>query len=152
RYQHASTMLETLSPYLLRAMRTFDPELLRADVRTLLVRSSDRQPPPDGADPARRALTKFLSLSEGPASWQRADRALTLHMLEGHAPRFFANEGVAPILDAAVRALATVPTNFPIGIDPTEAMARLDALYIQHERAAGTARLDDAALSRYIRS
>src|SRR5262249_36245239 len=90
--------------------------------------------------------------TEGNASWQRADRALTLHMLSGHAPRFFAAEGVGPALEASVRALAEVPTDFPPGIEATEAMARLDAIYVQHERGAGGARLDDAALTRYIRS
>jgi hypothetical protein len=51
-------------------------------------------------------------------------------MLEGHAPAFFEAEGVAPRLEAAVRALAAVPADFPAGLPPAEGMARLDALYV----------------------
>jgi len=39
RYHNACAMLEMLSPFLLAALRTFDPALLRTDVRTLLLRS-----------------------------------------------------------------------------------------------------------------
>src|SRR5262249_8919271 len=86
-------------------------------------------PPSDRAH-ADRALAAFLDRTRGPASWQRADRALTLHMLETHAPRFFAEAGLAGELEAARAALAGVPR--ALAPDPTAppAMARVDAAYL----------------------
>ncbi|WP_434386168.1 DUF6895 family protein [Melittangium boletus] len=85
-------------------------------------------------DEARRALTAFLALSQGPDDASRALRALTLHMLEGHAPRAFARWALGPALAAAVDALAEVPLALPPGLDAEEGMARVDAWFVRDAR------------------
>jgi hypothetical protein len=73
-------------------------------------------------------------LTNTTASFHRADRALTLHMLQGVAPRTFASLGLKASLDAALQTLTQVPNTFPPALDPFEAMARLDALYLRDLR------------------
>jgi hypothetical protein len=73
-------------------------------------------------------------LTNTTASFHRADRALTLHMLEGVAPRTFTTLGLQASLDAALETLTQVPNGFEPGLDPFEAMARLDALYLRDLR------------------
>ena len=151
RYARALELVYATGPVLGQAVRSFDARALREDLRGLLLRRHDQLAPAAGemADGARRALAAFLAATAGSASWQRADRALTLHMLESHAPGFFAAEALAPALDAAVAALAAVPADFPAGLFPPEAMARLDAIYVARERGLA-APLDGPALSRYV--
>ena len=83
---------------------------------------------------AKKALKAFFQAMDGTASHQRAELALTLHMLEGVAPKFFAEEQLAAPLKAALEGLKKVPATFPPSIDSDEAMARLDALYLRKVR------------------
>ena len=96
------------------------------------------------------ALEFFLGATAGGRGWERADRALILHMLEGHAPRLFADLRLGPVLDDAMRALASLPCDFPLELHPVEAMARVDALYLAAERGADRA-FDVNGLARYLR-
>jgi D-amino peptidase len=103
-------------------------------------------------DAADRALRAFLSLTEGEGDETRALRALTLHMLEGHAPGAFARRGLGPTLEAAVVALAEVPMALPPGLEPDVGMARLDAWYVRRERGLSHAPLAPSALRAYLES
>ncbi|OJH35944.1 DUF6895 family protein [Cystobacter ferrugineus] len=104
--------------------------------------------PPPGAP--ERALTAFLALTPGTDDASRALRALTLHMLEGHAPRTFAHWELGPVLGAAVDALAEVPLALPEGLAPDDGMARVDAWFVRHERSLPNRRLEPAALRAYL--
>ena len=103
-------------------------------------------------DEADRALRAFLSLTEGEGDEARALRALTLHMLEGHAPGAFARRGLGPTLEVAVAALAEVPLALPPGLDPEVGMARVDAWYVRRERGLSHAPLAPSALRAYLES
>ncbi len=86
------------------------------------------------AQAAAKALTALFEVMAGTASSQRAELALTLHMLEGLAPQFFAEHRLARPLKAALAALNKVPARFDPKIGADEAMARLDALYLRKVR------------------
>ncbi len=101
-------------------------------------------------DAVDRALGAFLALTAGEDDEARALRALTLHMLEGHAPGAFARRGLGPTLDAAVAALAEVPLELPPGLDPEVGMARVDAWYVRRERGLSHAALVPSALRAYL--
>jgi len=135
------------------AVAASDPVLarVRGDVGQMLARRFPQGRPVSRRDEARRALTWFLAAEGGlsqrralRAPWRSAqggarsaprfthlaDRALVLTMLAGHAPGFFAAEGLGGALAAAIDGLGDVPASFPVGLAPAEAMARLDALYL----------------------
>ncbi|PTL84484.1 M55 family metallopeptidase [Vitiosangium sp. GDMCC 1.1324] len=97
-----------------------------------------------------RALRAFLSLTEGPDDEARALRALTLHMLEGHAPGSFSRRELGPTLEAAVAALAEVPLELPAGLPPDVGMARVDAWYVRRERGLPHALLGPYVLRAYL--
>jgi D-amino peptidase len=106
-------------------------------------------PRTDAVDGALRA---FLSLTEGEGDEARALRALTLHMLEGHAPGAFARRRLGPTLESAVAALAEVPLVLPPGLDPEVGMARVDAWYVRRERGLPHAPLEPSVLRAYLES
>jgi D-amino peptidase len=133
------------------ALRDHDRRVALQDIAGLLLRELPAGAAPRLEGEARRALASFLGATAGSRSWQRADRALVLHMLAGHAPGFFRAEGLAPALDEALRALAAVPVGFPAGLHPAEAMARVDALYLGHHHGAARAG-DTLGLTAYVRS
>src|SRR5262249_58922658 len=118
-------VLAATEPPLGRALRAFAPAALREDAVAALARRFDRARPPPTGVAARRALAAFLRLTDGDEPWQIADRALTLHMLEGHAPAFFAAADVGPALVAAVARLVELPEALPPGLDAPDAMARV---------------------------
>ena len=99
---------------------------------------------------AGRALKAALSAMEGDAPWQRADLALTIHMLEFLAPRFFAEKKLAAASDAALKALQKIPAGFGVRLGGDEAMARLDGLYLSAVRGRCVRTFDRAALKRFI--
>ncbi len=101
-------------------------------------------------DAPERALTAFLSLSAGTDDISRALRALTLHMLEGHAPLAFAHWKLGPVLHAAVEALADVPLELPAGLEAEEGMARVDAWFVRHDRGLPTRHLAPSHLRAYL--
>jgi D-amino peptidase len=122
------------------------------DVAALANRGFERRPPPGRQPEARRALEALLARTDranGADDWARALRALTLHMLEGHAPAFFAAHQLGPVLAQAQRDLVSIPIEFPLALEPEQALARLDAVYVLHERGSPV-RPDGDALARYI--
>jgi D-amino peptidase len=133
-----------------RAVRSFDPARQVEDSVRLLLRSFDRARPEPVGDAARRALAAFLRVTDGEASWQLADRALALHMLEGHAPAFFAAADLRATLEAAVDRAGRLPGELPPGLDPFEAMWRLDGAYVRASRGLAHSRFPE--LRDYARS
>ncbi|MBI3185534.1 MAG: M55 family metallopeptidase [Myxococcales bacterium] len=127
-----------------------DPDFCE-DVLGLLSREFERKPTRRAPGAARAALRAFLGCTDGAADWQRALRALVLHMLEAHAPGFFRAQRLRSSLESALSALAEVPQSFPPELEPSDVMARLDALYLLGERSS----LSDAGageLRRYLRA
>lgn len=105
------------------------------------------RPPRPLAKTAKAALDFFLGATSGTAHWQRALRALTLFMLQGHAPRFFARHRLERAKGPALARLALVPRALPLELGALDAMSRLDAAWV--EWASGrTPALPDAAQAR----
>lgn len=75
-----------------------------------------------------RGLQALFRSMQGEATWQRADLALTLHMIEHVAPVTFAAHGLT------FPSLAEVPAEFDASLTDEEAMARLDVLYLRAVR------------------
>ncbi|GEM_PF-3194184 len=71
-----------------------------------------------------RGLQALFAAMGGDASWQRAELALTLHMIAHVAPRTFAEHQLRV-------SLPVVPTHFDGTLSDEEAMARLDMLYLR---------------------
>jgi D-amino peptidase len=146
---HATTAARAVLGDLLREPPG-SPGFLR-DVSSLFRLSAPPvQPPPSREDAAERALRAFLSLTQDTGADSRALRALTLHMLEGHAPAFFARAGLRPVLQAAVDALAQVPLELPLGLPPGEGMARMDAWYVRQERGLSHPVPTEYTLRQYL--
>jgi D-amino peptidase len=122
------------------------PWALAEDAGTLAARPFSRRPPALRSGEARRALESFLEQTHD-GEQELALRALTLHMLEGHAPRFFAAQQLGPVLDASVAALRVQPFDAPH--DEQLMMARLDAVYVLRERGR-KAEVDAGELQRCI--
>ncbi len=108
--------------------------IFREDAAVLLGRSFERRPLPPLEDAARSALAGFLQATVRGDEFGRALRALTLHMLEAHAPGFFARCGLGPMLRDALVALEAMPVSFTPWLHPDLGMARLDALYVLREQ------------------
>lgn len=100
--------------------------------------------------PAQRALEAFFRAMDGTRSHQRAELALTLHMLEFLAPQFFAEHKLKAPLAAALEGLKKVPAGFGAKLDPDEAMARLDALYLRKVRGLEPRKFSPVALKAAI--
>jgi hypothetical protein len=100
--------------------------------------------------PAQRALTALHHQLAGKPGWAAADWALTLHMLERLAPRFFVDEHLSDELDHALEALTKMPRDFPSGLDGHEAMARVDAVYLRMIRGVSHRPLDVPSLASWI--
>lgn len=99
----------------------------------------------------QRGLDAFRLRLDGPQEWKAADRALTLHMLRGLAPAFFAANGLQTEWEQALDRLRSVPARFPPELTLDQAMSRLDALYLR--RLHGTEKessFDRAGLADYI--
>ncbi len=126
------------------------PGFLRDLASLFRVPGPPEQPPPSRQDAAERALRAFLSLTQDASDASRALRALTLHMLEGHAPGFFAHAGLRPVLDEAVEALAHVPLELPPGLAPNDGMSRVDAWYVRRERGLSHPTPTEYTLRQYL--
>ncbi|EPX57998.1 D-aminopeptidase dipeptide-binding protein DppA [Cystobacter fuscus DSM 2262] len=124
----------------------FNPEALAL----LRLPGPSEAPPPAREREAERALGAFLALTAGEDDASRALRALTLHMLEGHAPGVFARWGLGARVEEAVEALTGVSLEFPAGLPPEVGMSRVDAWYVRGERDLSTAPLAPAALRDYL--
>jgi D-amino peptidase len=99
---------------------------------------------------ALRALEAFLALTTSGSEQDRGLRALTLHMLEGFAPRAFERWKLGPVLEKAVHALESFPLEFPLDLTADDGLARLDAVYIRHARNLSPALPDREAFERYV--
>lgn len=99
---------------------------------------------------AERGLKALFRVMDGDASFQKAELALTLHMLEFLAPRFFVEQRLAGPRDVALKALATLSTAFGRGLDAEEAMARLDGLYLCAVRGLPPRKFDPEALKACV--
>lgn len=80
---------------------------------------------------AEKSLAAFLALTTEPTDELRALRPLTLHMLEGLAPGFFAKHALKQTLDDALAAAADVPMGIGHVHDPEVVQARIDAWYLR---------------------
>ncbi|MEW6735543.1 MAG: hypothetical protein AB1489_29900 [Acidobacteriota bacterium] len=98
-----------------------------------------------------RALAAFLDNTKDNSEPMRALRALTLHMLAGHAPEVFRVAALSPILDLAVQALADIPLVFPKELNVDIGMARIDAWYVLHQRGLPGKTPDICELSDYLK-
>jgi D-amino peptidase len=97
-----------------------------------------------------RALKAFLEITASGSEQHRALRALTLHMLEGYTPRFFEQWKLGPSLEEAVRELERIPIAFPLELSEDDGLARVDAVYILHERNLPAALPEPTAFMRYL--
>lgn len=147
-YRRGCTLVAASERTLAAALRAGNRNTLATDIENALCGEFPAAAASRSAE-ARAALRWFLAETMGDAAWKRADRALVLHMLRGHAPGFATAVGLGPLLDEAVRALRSVDSTFPLGLHPMEAMARLDALYVAHEHGIPRS-IDHAELQRYI--
>ncbi|HEX8825843.1 MAG TPA: hypothetical protein VF794_38385, partial [Archangium sp.] len=127
-----------------------DPDFTEDATGLFLLPAPPARPPPPRTDAVDGALQAFLSLTEGAGDEERALRALTLHMLEGHAPTVFARRVLAPVLESAVAALAEVPLTLSSELSPDVGMARVDAWFVRRERGLPHAPLDPPVLRAYL--
>lgn len=154
RYQQAMRAASAASSVLGSSLRgpVGSPEFIEDASALFLLSGPPVSPPPSRAEPAGLALQSFLRLTEGSDDESRALRALTLHMLEGHAPRFFTRWQLGPTLERAVEALAAVPRALGPEVAPTLGMARVDAWYVRHVRGLEPSAPPDGELRRYLES
>src|SRR5690349_18854429 len=99
---------------------------------------------------ASRALRAFLELTASGSEQHRALRALTLHMLEGYTPRLFERWKLGPSLQEAVRELERIPVAFPLELSEDDGLARVDVVYILHERNLPAPLPEPEAFMRYL--
>src|SRR5262245_31202171 len=95
-------------------------------------------------------LQAFLRNTSNDKERNRALRALTLHMLEGHTPRFFHDASLQPVLQSAVEALKEIPMIFESGLHQEDGMARMDAWYVLQQRGQPCNAPDREMLSSYL--
>lgn len=100
----------------------------------------------DGELPEMKAATRhrlqeltraFMNLTSGVEPEALALRAATLHMLEGHAPRFFQQLDLGPQLQRALQRLDGISTDLGPRLSPLEAQSRFDAWYLRSMRKMG---------------
>lgn len=120
------------------------------DATGLLQRTFRRSRSLETQGRAARALKAFLQRTSDTSDVERADRALTLHMLRSHAPAFFAAQELEPHFRGALEALNAVPASFEPELSPADGMARLDALYLRHLHGLAGEPVDEQALGSYI--
>ncbi len=116
------------------------------DVKAMLGRSADDSGLRLPRAAFAAALAAFLRLTAAPDPRAAALRALSLHMLEGFAPRVFAHWGLAAALREAVDALRAIPARIEAGLAVSEVADRIDAWYVRCERGGGTALAGAGAL------
>lgn len=93
----------------------------------------------------------FLEHTETATEESCALRALTLHMLEAHAPATFARLAMPSVLAAAVTQLESVPLELPATLTPAAAQARIDAAYVRCRRGGECCGLDPSEVDALLR-
>lgn len=83
---------------------------------------------------AKRALEAFIRLTSGNSENELALRALVLHMLQGYNTQAFKRWNLGPLMQQAIHRLNEVSCTFPKELPPDDGLARVDAIYILHER------------------
>lgn len=83
---------------------------------------------------ARRALEAFLSLTTTNSESELALRALVFHMLEGYKPEAFERWNLAAVSQEVIYRLDEISSDFPKELSADHALARVDAIYILHQR------------------
>jgi D-amino peptidase len=83
---------------------------------------------------AKRALEAFLSLTAGNSQSEIALRALVFHMLEGYKPEAFERWNLPPLLHQEIHRLNEIDSSFPQQLPADDGLARVDAIYILHQR------------------
>lgn len=102
------------------------------------------------ASSAMRGLSAFVKIYAGEQDWRRGDRALTLHMLRGLAPGFFAEHGLAREHEDALRALNLMPIDFPQRLSLDAAMSRVDGIYLRALEGQVESGLDRPQIEAYL--
>jgi len=83
---------------------------------------------------AKRALEAFLSLTIENSESELALRALVFHMIEGYKPEAFERWNLAPLLQKEIYRLNEIDSSFPEQLSADDGLARVDAIYILHQR------------------
>jgi D-amino peptidase len=83
---------------------------------------------------AKRALEAFLNLTAGNSESELALRALVFHMFEGYKPQAFERWNLGPLFQQAIHRLNEIDCSFPQHLLPDDGLARVDAIYILHQR------------------
>jgi hypothetical protein len=99
---------------------------------------------------AELGLKACRCLLGGDQYWQIGDRALTLQMLKGLAPRFFAKHALQAELDHALERLDELPATFEVGLELDQAMSRVDALHLRKVNGLRVKTYDAEQLELYI--
>lgn len=100
---------------------------------------------------ADRGLAAFRKLHAGEQDWRRGDRALTLHMLRGLAPGFYARKHLTGEHSVAVGALELMPLEFPQRLALDAAMSRVDAIYLRSLEGLASGPVDLEQVAAYLR-
>jgi D-amino peptidase len=83
---------------------------------------------------AKRALEAFLNLTAGSSESELALRALVFHMLEGYKPEAFERWNLAHLLQQSIHRLNKIDFSFSQQLSADDGLARVDAIYILHQR------------------
>jgi D-amino peptidase len=132
RYQHAFAITTATEAPLAIAIRSQPgSEEFLQDIEKLLSHSFIHLKPHYRVEHLDRMLEAFLRLTSPATEHAQALRALTLHMLAGHAKNFFQTASLAQPFDMAMATLATLPITFPSDLSIPDAIARMDACYLR---------------------
>lgn len=147
RYDRAVSIVDAVSGPLTAAV---DPEDICDGVRACLLRGFDIESPPSMGADLVRTRDAFLSLTAAPDEELVAVRALILHMLEARSPDVFRQLDLHDELARSVVAAADVPVEFPAGVPPDLALARIDAWYVRRQRGLSHPRASARQLAAYV--
>ncbi len=101
-------------------------------------------------DKVTELLQSFLNITASESERMRALRLLTLHMLKGHAPDFFAFHSLDRELQKALAACEGFRPAFPLGLDSDTALARVDICYVLHCHHRSYALAERVELEAYL--
>jgi D-amino peptidase len=82
----------------------------------------------------QRVLEAFLRRTSIKTQWMMALRALTLHMLKGHAPNIFNQASLKLIFEESLKEISKISLALPVDLYPDDGMARIDAWFVLQER------------------
>lgn len=97
-----------------------------------------------------RSIEAFLELTEDDSERMRALRLLTLHMLEGYAPKAFRRHAPPLEIERLLKSFENYSASFEPDLTSDDGMARLDICYVLHSRSRKYQIADAAELKRYL--